>query len=174
MSLVAVEHVAQLVETSETSALLTVEERLGTLLLGIEGPQGPAAAMGIGGGTYAPQSPQSQHGTVASLAAGGSTTVETRNVTAAKLGKLVQLLVSSTVWIKVELEQVSAGIVDPDRQMTRVRECDLDYNTPAPDWWRVPGTSAAGFDGWRLIITNLDVAESADVYWTVLWDETTS
>ena len=118
-----------------------------------------------------PVSPQSSHVSDLAIAAGGQTTLDSAQISAGKTAHLLKVRASSSVPLKVELQTV----------LNAVASSTLDVWFPKPGddspqhWQRKQHTvvysATAGLDGFRLVVTNLDPAKSADVYGTVEWDE---
>ena len=118
------------------------------------------------------QSPQVAYVSQASIAAGGQVTLESPQVLAGTVGKLILLLVASTVPFKAELRIVNEGVPSMNKAVyVTGAERAWTFVPPGRDFFKVPGTASVGLDGWRVVATNLDISEAADLYATFLYDQ---
>lgn len=129
-----------------------------------------------GGSADTPTNPVVTATTKSALAAGSATTTEHRT---SDLGgttkKLTQILCWSSVAFKAELRSVSNGtptsiVVGGAQPMLA-----FDYEPPGARTGRNYHSTAfsanAGFDGWEVIMTNLDASEAADTYVTFYYED---
>lgn len=109
--------------------------------------------------------------TSASLAAGASVTLDSAQLTASMTGRLWGVLVASTVSFRAELFTVANAVASASRgtAISHIGYCFIC--PPAPDFVTVAYSVTAGLDGFRVIVTNLDLSEAADVYCTFYYDE---
>lgn len=116
------------------------------------------------------ESPQLTFVTTATVAAGASADLDSAQVTTDKTAHLLALVVASSVPFKAVLQSVLNGVAT-----TKV----VSFRPAGNSWdWSPPGgfitavqDAGVGFDGFRVVITNLDTSEAADVYATFLYDE---
>lgn len=114
-------------------------------------------------------SPQSSHTSSASVAAGGTATLDSAQVTSAKVGQLLQVIVAASVAWKAALYVVDGGVQSALKAVW-FSNGPFDGRFAARAF-TVTGNASAGLEGFRVIVTNLDTSEAADVYATFLWDE---
>lgn len=128
-----------------------------------------------GGGSGAPslESPQRAFASATSVAAGASTTLDGTQITSNKTGHLLELVVSSSVPFKVEVYTVTNGVAGTLSMAAVVLDRVWGWQAFARGLIVAPADPGAGFDGFRVVVTNLDTSEPADVYATFFWDETT-
>jgi hypothetical protein len=117
------------------------------------------------------KSPQQTYLTTASVAAGSSTTLDSNNISNTKTGKLLGLVVSSSVPIKVEVRLVNNGVATSNKMVKFCFDGGWDWISPGKDFISVPGNSNPGNNNFRVIITNLDILNAADVFVTFFWNE---
>lgn len=117
-------------------------------------------------------SPKTAQAVSVAIAAGSSADLDSNQITSAKVGKLVSILPAATVPIKVELKTVLNGVAS-GTLATIFRNAfeSIPWNLPSKEFYTVAEDATAGFDGFRLTITNLDQTQAADLYATFLWDE---
>ena len=114
-------------------------------------------------------SPQLTYVTTATIAAGGQATHDSAQITSAKTGYLMGLVVSSSVMLKIELRTVLNGAASGNKIVWFER--NLPWTTPGKAFISQAQDAGGGFDGFRVVITNMDTSEAADVYTTFLYDE---
>ena len=116
---------------------------------------------------------QRNHATSAALAPGASVDLDSSQVSSGTTGKLMGLWVGATAPLKVEVKTVLnaaesvvlATAFSSAGQMAKLPLPSKDHITQAH-------SVTAGFDGFRVTITNLDTgAAGVDVYATFFWDE---
>lgn len=108
----------------------------------------------------------------AALVAGGSTDLDSAQISSGLTGKLVAMLMTASVPLKGELKTVLNG-VESGVLMTffsRAGE-SLPLTLPNKDFFTQVEDATAGLDGFRVTITNLDTSQPADVYLTIFYDE---
>jgi hypothetical protein len=119
------------------------------------------------------KSPQISVVSAASVAPGASTTLDSAQITTGKTGKLLRLIATASVPFKVVLRTVSNGAASSDKAIAFSSwDRTVVIDPPARDFWTVAHDAAAGFDGFRAVLTNLDTGpNAADLYVTFLFDE---
>jgi hypothetical protein len=120
-----------------------------------------------GGSPAAPTAPIPNYNTSASLAAGSTSNHDSADFGAATKA-VYQVILGASVPMKGELQYVDNGT--PTTLATFFTQAgNTDTFIPAhTDFWKHTFTANAGFDGFRLIRTNLDASEAADVYSAVM------
>lgn len=116
--------------------------------------------------------PKYTYTTAVGLAAGGSIDLDSDQISSGKTGLLLSVAASSSVHIKCELKLVTNGLVTGTVTTwfcTSVGPCQ--FHAPAKHFFQVAHSATAGFDGYRLTVTNLDISQAADVYATFMYDE---
>lgn len=107
---------------------------------------------------------------LAAVAAGGQATLDSNQISSGKTGKLLEVVVAASVPFKVLLQTVVNGIAT-----TRIpwftQVGGWDWTAPAKNFITVTESPTAGFDGFRVVVTNLDPTEPADLYAAFLYDE---
>ena len=117
-------------------------------------------------------SPKTTYATSAALAAGGSTDLDSTQVTSTKTGELVAIYMGSSAALKGELKTVLNGAESAVKAVLLSRPGEVgSWVLPSKKFYTQVESATAGFDGFRLTITNLDTSEAADVYATYLYDE---
>jgi hypothetical protein len=116
------------------------------------------------------RSAQLTHVTSVAVAAGATANLDSANIGSGNTGKLLGLLVSSSVAFKAELQTV-LNAVATTRAIVFSMNRLWDWKTPGRDFIAQAHSATAGFDGFRVIVTNLDTSEAADVYVTFFYDE---
>ena len=119
----------------------------------------------------APSDPKDSTASVATVAAGSTGQVDSTQISSGKTGKLLRFEASGGVPFKVELQTVLNGVATT--RITRFgRGKDVEWDTPQKDFLTQVQDVGGGFDGFRLLFTNLDTGSaSADFYGTFFWDE---
>lgn len=114
-------------------------------------------------------SPQDSTGTAATVAAGATGSVDSTAITSSKTGKLLRVEASSSVPFKAEIQTVLNGAATT-RAVRFGR--DVAWVAPHKDSIQQAESATAGFDGFRVLFTNLDTgAGSADFHASFVWDE---
>ena len=106
----------------------------------------------------------------ASVAAGGQATLDSDQISSGKTGKLLEIIVSSSIPFKVVLQTVLNGVAT-SRITWFAFSGAWDWKSPAKNLIQVAQSATAGFDGFRVVIENLDLDRAADVYSTAIYDE---
>lgn len=117
-----------------------------------------------------PVDPKVYFATVASVASGASSALDCLAVGAGKKGKLMGLIVSSSIPFKAELFTVSNGVAGDHKAIWHAADGAWDFKPPAASFIAVMGTSNIGTNGFRLLVTNLGV-ETADISAVFYYDE---
>ena len=117
-------------------------------------------------------SPQVTAGSVAAVAAGLTGDIDSAQITSGKTGKLVSIEFGSTVACKGELKTVLNN-VESAVKLRLIRRPGETRPWVSPNWDFITQveSATAGFDGFRLTVTNLDTSEPADIYATYFYDE---
>ena len=116
-------------------------------------------------------SPQITYVTSASLAAGASATLDSAQLTASMTGRLWGVTVACSVSFKAEVYTVANGTPSTIKGLGISHTGHWTWPTPHAGFITVPYSVTAGLDGFRVIVTNLDLSESADVYCSIFYDE---
>lgn len=109
--------------------------------------------------------------TEASVSAGGQATLDSAQISSSKTGKLMGLLVASSVAFKAVVQTVSDGVPSTTKAIWFSFTGGWDYKPPSRDFITVAHSAAAGLDGFRVVVTNLDTTRAADVYAVFYYDE---
>ncbi len=115
--------------------------------------------------------PQVATASVASVAPGGTGSVDGAQISSGLTGKLLSFIAVSSRPFKVELQTVLNGVA------TLVSthfgwDGEVVWRTPHKDLVQQAENAGAGFDGFRLLFTGLDTgAVAADMYGTFYYDE---
>ena len=119
----------------------------------------------------AADSPQVSYQTQATVAAGGSATLDTPNISVGKTGYLLGVVVSASVPFRAELQTVSNGLVGSNPVVWFASNRGWDFRPPGRKFIKVAHDTGAGLDGFRVVIVNLDASEAADVHACFFYDE---
>lgn len=116
--------------------------------------------------------PTTAFATSSNLADGGVTDLDSSQVGSGLTGKLVAVLLTASVPVKGELKTVLNG-VESSIILTMFARAGENAMLPMPnkDFVTQVESATAGFDGFRLSVTNLDNENAADVYATFFSDE---
>ena len=109
------------------------------------------------------------HSTSASVAAGGQVDLDATQISSGLTGKLVQVIISSSVPFKAELKTVTNAVASGTLVTWINRHVDCTF--AHKKFITVAQNAGAGVDTFRVAITNLDTASAADVYATFFYDE---
>lgn len=129
-----------------------------------------------GGSADTPTNPVNVITTKASLAAGVATTTELRT---SDLGgttkKLTRVVCWSSVAFKAELDSVSNNVATIMEVSGALAGVACVFEPPGGrtgrNYWSTAFSANAGFDGWQVLLTNLDASEAADVYCTMHYED---
>lgn len=123
-----------------------------------------------GGGADTPTNPINNYDTTTAVAAGATDNHDTADFGAATK-KVSKVIFGGSVPIKAELQYVDNGAAttlavgfSPAGQVSSMEPKHRNY-------WSRTFTANAGFDGFRVIRTNLDPSEAADVYSTIMYED---
>jgi hypothetical protein len=129
-----------------------------------------------GGSADTPTNPIVKTVTIAALASGSSSTTELRTV---DLGGLTKKLTKIHVWgsvaFKADLQTV-ANAIGTSVVVGGGHAFTAYSHTPPGDrtgrnYYSVAHPANAGFDGWQIIVTNLDASEAADFYAVIYYED---
>ena len=109
------------------------------------------------------------HATSASLAAGGEVDLDATQITSALTGKLVQIIITSSIPFRAQLKTVTNAVASAALVTWIDRHVDCTF--AHKKFITVAQNAGAGIDTFRVTITNLDTASAADVYATFFYDE---
>lgn len=115
--------------------------------------------------------PQSSSDSDAAVAAGGTATIDSTQISSGKTAKLMRLIVSSSVPFKVQFQTVTNAAATT--RITRFvgAERAWDFIPPSKEMYTVAQDAGAGFDGFRAVVTNLETSQPADMHAAFMWDE---
>lgn len=109
--------------------------------------------------------------TAAALAAGGVTDLDSAQIASGTTGQLAGFHMGASVPLKGELKTVLNAVeTSIDVFFSPAGETKM-FNFPSKRFIVQAESATAGFDGFRLTVTNLDTGEAADVYAGFLYDE---
>lgn len=109
--------------------------------------------------------------TSASLAAGASATLDSTQLTASMTGRLWSVLIAAHVDFKAELYTVANGVASSIKGLV-ISNIGYAYIAPPdPAFVTVAYSVTAGLDGFRVIVTNLELSEPSDCYCVFYYDE---
>lgn len=123
-----------------------------------------------GAGNNAPVSPELKYDTSASVAAGASDNHDAGEVGGSSV-KLEKVVMGASVALKGEIQHVTDGAGTTLAVVFSPAGGTAEWTPPHPDYADITFTANAGYDGFRLVRTNLDASEAADVYSTMFYDE---
>jgi hypothetical protein len=109
------------------------------------------------------------HSTSASVAAGGQADLDASQISSGLTGKLVQVIIASSVPFKATLHTVTNAT--PSGVLVTWIGRSVDTTLAHKKFITVAQNAGAGLDSFRVTITNLDTSEAADVYATFFYDE---
>jgi hypothetical protein len=117
-------------------------------------------------------SPKTSFATSANLAAAGFTDLDSAQIGSGLTGKLVAVLMTASVPLKGELKTVLNG-VESSIILPIFSNAGQNaiLNLPNKEFITQIESVTAGFDGFRLTVTNLDNENAADVYAVFFYDE---
>lgn len=123
-----------------------------------------------GGGSDTPTSPATEDVTSAALAAGASADLDSTDVGATTL-KLTQVIMAASVPFKARLMTVADAVESVIAVFFHMAGGGtVIWNSPHRDYVQ-QGAAGAGFDGFRVEMTNMDNADAADVYCSFLTEQ---
>jgi hypothetical protein len=109
--------------------------------------------------------------TSASLAAGSTATLDSTQLTSAMTGRLWGVSVACATSFKAEVFTVANGTPSTTKGIGISHVGHWNFTVPNPGFITVPYSVTAGLDGFRVIVTNLDVSEASDCYCVFYYDE---
>ncbi len=119
----------------------------------------------------APDQPVVFAASVASVAPGGTGSVDSAQISSGLTGKLMLAIAVSSRPFKVELQTV-LNAVATTRDVRFGWDGEVKWIMPSKDFITQAEDVTVGFDGFRMLFTNLDTgAVSADMYGTFYYDE---
>ena len=118
-----------------------------------------------------PNSPKTTHVVSTSLAAGGTVSLDSDQISSGTTGKLIAVWVHSSVFLKAELFTVLNATPSAVLATWFPSPWLGDKDIPAKGYLVQAQDAGAGFDGFRVDVTNLDPSQAADVYATFFFDE---
>jgi hypothetical protein len=109
------------------------------------------------------------HATSASVAAGGQADLDATQIGSGLTGKLIQVVIASSVPFKAELKTVLNASASGTLVTWIGHQVDCTF--ASKKFITVAHNAGAGIDTFRMTITNLDTVSAADVYATFFYDE---
>lgn len=122
----------------------------------------------VAGGSSGLTSAKSSHAVSTSVAPLGSATFNSSQITSATTGHLMKVIVAASVPWKAELQTVLNGTPSSNKAVWFSTEGSQDF---LRQMITQTESATAGLDGFRVVVTNLDAARTADLYCTMFWDE---
>lgn len=122
-----------------------------------------------GGGGGAPTSPVNSYDTTASIAAGSTDNHDTADL-GGTTRDLRRVIMGASVPLKGEIQSVINGTGTTIGVIFSPAGQTVTWDNPHQDYNSVAFSANAGFDGFRLIRTNLDASEAADVYSNIMYE----
>ena len=105
------------------------------------------------------------------IAAGGSATFDSTQLTTATTGKLFYAKVNSSVAFKATLYKVANGVASAAVDEDYGWNGRFEWRSPHPDMVSQAESATAGLDGFRIVVVNLDPTLAADISVVFVWDE---
>lgn len=123
-----------------------------------------------GAGSDTPTSPVVVRANTTDTAAGSTsgTTIQTADL-GSGTHRLSGFDCSASVPIKVILQQVDNAVAVDRVTLFDRSGAGISWRPPHREYFNVTFGGTAGFDGWRLLVTNLDTSEAADLYGTLYY-----
>lgn len=122
-----------------------------------------------GGGSDTPTNPATEDVTSAALAAGSSVDLDSTDVGATTL-KVAQIDITASVPWKARVMTVADAVETVHTVLFGPANTTLPWKPPHRDYIQ-QGAAGAGFDGFRVEMTNMDNLDAADVYCTYYTEE---
>jgi hypothetical protein len=124
-----------------------------------------------GGGSDTPTNPVNNYDTTASVAAGSGDNHDTADL-GGTTKKVAKVIFGASVPLKAELQAVVNGSVTDTFAVGFSPPGGIGELVPSHrDYFSKAFSANAGFDGFRLVRTNLDASEAADVYSTIEYED---
>ena len=105
------------------------------------------------------------------IAAGGSATFDSTQLSSGTLGKLFYAKVNSSVAFKATMYKVANGVASSALDENYAWEGKFDWRSPHRDFMSQAESATAGLDGFRIVVVNLDPSLAADISVVFVWDE---
>ncbi len=122
--------------------------------------------------TIGVNSPQVVDATSVTLAAGATVDLDSNQITSPLTGKLAALSFASSLPLKAVLKTVLNAVETDVAVFFSLAGQDRWIDFPSKDYVTQAQNAGAGFDGFRLTVTNMDAdSQPADVYATFMYDE---
>lgn len=122
-----------------------------------------------GGGSDTPTTPVNSYDTSASIAAGATDNHDTADL-GGNTRKLTKVVIGASVALKGEIQSVINGSGTTIGVIFSPAGGTAEWEPPHRDYASVAFSANAGFDGFRVIRTNLDASEAADVYSNLMYE----
>lgn len=119
-------------------------------------------------------SPQTSTSSAATVAAGGQGTIDSAQISADKTGQLLKVVVAASVAVKATLYTVAEGVVSAAIMTEFGWSGRCELRAPSREFVTAAWGSGGGFDGFRVVVTNLDPTLAADIHAVFFWDEVDS
>jgi hypothetical protein len=123
-----------------------------------------------GGGVETPTNPINLYGTASAIAAGSTSNHDTADFGAATK-KVSQVIMGGSTAMKGELQYVDNSVATTIAVFFTQAGMSQSFKPPHRNYWSHTFTANAGADLFRLIRTNLDASEAADVYSTIQYED---
>jgi hypothetical protein len=124
-----------------------------------------------GGAPPSPTNPTVNNANTTDTAAGASADLDSSDV-GGTVKKLVQLILTASVPFKAVLKTINDGTLQNTYQTMFVKAGEtFVWDTPQQDYVQKTGAGGAGFDGFRVTVTNMDDSDAADIYVTFMHQE---
>lgn len=117
---------------------------------------------------------QVTHSSETSIAAGGQASIQSASINSGKTGKLLGVLVWSSTPFKATLQVVSNGSATTKGIGGAPSGTTWDFKPPHRDLIQSAYDANAGFDGFQVVIDNLDGILASNAYATFYYDEVDS
>lgn len=125
--------------------------------------------LAVSGSLNRATSPKVVYGNLPDLAAGASGEVFSSPITSGMVGYLLKATVAASLPFKAELQTVSGGVIGINHAVWIEALGSWEWVAPARNM--VIQAAGASFTGFRLVITNLDLALTTDFYACFYYDE---
>jgi hypothetical protein len=122
-----------------------------------------------GGGSNTPTSPTPNYNTASAIAAGSTSNHDTSDFGAATKS-VSEVIMGASVPMKGELQYVDNSVATTLAVFFTAAGQTDTFKPTHPDYWKHTFSATAGLDGFRLIRTNLDASEAADLYSSVMYE----
>ena len=125
-----------------------------------------------GGGTDTPTNPTIETANTTNTAAGSTsgTTIQTSDLGGAT-NSLALATATASVAFKAELQQVDNDVTTTYDIKFGQAGTAVEFRPTHRDYYTATFGATGGFDGWRIVVTNLDTSEAADLYGTFYYED---